>query len=587
MKKNTSILTKKLTREVLKKYFLLMILFFLLLIITISPVIIISESKKLEEKTEFISAQYEQTLTAIESQMNSFVTSTELDSLLQNYRNDPQKSSRELINQALQSYQSSFRQISYCMIEGPDNSFFSPFTNGLSPASTICREDPYYQNLKNAHYFSYYSRIYTPLEFYSEQYNSTFGNTIYTSRSLLKDDSRYIYTLFYKVDNLVSNCESARAEAFDSYCIINRNKERIYSISDTDTDLYSSDILNSIHTQKGKLYNVGGIYYYKNISYFGWTIITHISWFQLFSPLYSIVGILLIFFILVPLIFYRLIVSLNTQYLAPLSDLTDQISQYSAGQDIKTNIMTGDEIEVLSRSVDKMILKINAQIEDIKERERQNCITHYSLLATQIDPHFIYNTLNIINILARQNGQDDIVAINTALSKILRERFSVKATIFDEIENELDTLKQYCTIMKYRYQNNIHIDINAESGLLHEKIPKNLLLPIVENSFYHGLSNEDDFFRGNIDISIYSIDQRIVVEISDDGKGISKEKLDYIKENKWKSPDKDRTHIGLSNVYERLCFIYHDDFSFDISSTLGYGTTCSIVIPFYSKEMKL
>lgn len=126
-----------------------------------------------------------------------------------------------------------------------------------------------------------------------------------------------------------------------------------------------------------------------------------------------------------------------------------------------------------------------------------------------------------------------------------------------------------------------------ESGLLHEKIPKNLLLPIVENSFYHGLSNEDDFFSGNIDISIYSIDQKIVVEISDDGKGISKEKLDYIKENKWKSPDKDRTHIGLSNVYERLCFIYQDNFSFDISSTLGYGTTCSIVIPFHSKEMQL
>ncbi|HHV10981.1 MAG TPA: histidine kinase [Clostridiales bacterium] len=580
----TSILTKRLTKEVLRKYFLLMILFFFFLIVTICPVLSLNENIKNEENTNFIATQYEQTLNSIESQMSSLVSNSEISRLLKEYK-QPTPQSSALIEQELQQYISSFRQVHYCMIESPNGTLFSSFSNGASPASLLCQQDPYYQELKESKYYNYYSRIYTPGDFASDEYISDFGNTVFSAKSINEDGSRYIFTLFYNVDNLIANCESIQVRTFNSYFIMNRRKDTIYSSLDQRINPYSENILNTINSQSGQILTINGIYYYRNISYFGWTIITYMSWFEFFSSLYPIIGILLLCFLLIPLFFYKLIVSLNNQYLEPLSVLTNQISQYSAGQNIKTNIKTGDEIEILSYSIDKMIEKINAQIEDIKQQERQNCVTQYSLLATQIDPHFIYNTLNIINILARQNGQDDILAINTALSKILRERFSVKATIFDNLENEIDTIKQYCTIMKYRYQNHIYVDINAESSLLYHKIPKNLLLPIVENSFYHGLSNEDGIFQGNIDISIYSIKDKIIIEISDNGKGIPPEKLQYFKENQFKSPDVDRTHIGLSNVYQRLGFIYKDCFSFDISSSLGHGTTCSITIPFKDDEL--
>lgn len=580
MPKSTSILTKRLTRAVLRKYFTLMIIFFVFLLATICPILSFSESKKNEANTEFIAAQYEQTLTSIESHMNSFVSNSEISRLTKNYSNHPTSRTKALIEQELQQYLSCFRQIDYCMIENPEDELFSPFSNSISPASELCINDSYYQDLKEAKFYNYYSRIYTGSEFLSEKYVSDFGNTIFSAKSITSDESQYIYTLFYNVDNLISNCESLGEDEFDSYCIINRRKEILYQTPSIESStIYPDNFLSTISSQSKRKLTRQGMYYIRNISYFGWTIITYVSWIDFFSGLYPIVGILLVFFILVPLLFYKLIVSLNTQYLAPLSDLTSQISKYSAGQDVVTNISTGDEIETLSHSIDKMISKINTQIDDIKMQERKNCITQYSLLATQIDPHFIYNTLNIINILARQNGQNDILSINTALSKILKERFSVKATIFDSIENEIDTLEQYCTIMKYRYQNHINISINADSALLHQQIPKNLLLPIVENSFYHGLSYEDGIFQGNIDISIYSLDEHIVIEISDDGKGISPEKLEFFRQNQCQSPDNDRTHIGLSNVYQRLCFIYQENFTFDILSSLGYGTTCSISIP--------
>lgn len=267
-----------------------------------------------------------------------------------------------------------------------------------------------------------------------------------------------------------------------------------------------------------------------------------------------------------------------------MTTLSKCISTYSAGQTLILDIHTGDEIEQLCTTVNQMIEKINNQIEDIRRKEHENYITQYSLLATQIDPHFVYNALNIISIMARQSGQNDIIEVNTALSKILRERFSTKTSIFETIENCLDTIQQYHTIMKYRYKNSVQINISAETHTLPEKIPKNLLIPIIENAYYHGLTNEDGDIIGSIDISIYTIDNEIVIEISDDEIGIPQEKLSYLLEHNFQTIQNDRTHIGLSNVYERLSYIYHDQFSIHVDSTLGFGTTFSITIPKYDSS---
>lgn len=308
---------------------------------------------------------------------------------------------------------------------------------------------------------------------------------------------------------------------------------------------------------------------------------------MIFKEIFMILFIVLFFYILPPILFYINIVPTNQKYLAPLAELTSRISDYSAGNDLTLNICTGDEIEKLSTSINKMIEKINNQIEEIKRKEHENCIIHYSLLATEIDPHFIYNTLSIINSMARQIGQNDIVEVNTALGKILRERFSTRTSVFETISSTLETLQQYYTIMKYRYKNQVQININAETQILDEKLPKNLLIPIVENSYYHGLSNTTGEISGEIEINIYSLKNDIIIEISDDGVGMSEERLTFIKQHHFQSPETDRAHMGLSNVFERLSYIYHKDFNIDLSSKVGFGTTVSITIPKYQEAFEL
>jgi sensor histidine kinase YesM len=186
-----------------------------------------------------------------------------------------------------------------------------------------------------------------------------------------------------------------------------------------------------------------------------------------------------------------------------------------------------------------------------------------------------------VNVLARQNNTDAVVNINMALGKILRERLNVKSTIFETIQSELDTIHQYCIIMQYRYTNHVTISSSIDPHLLSEKIPKNILLPIVENAFYHGLTDEEGNIMGSIEISIYEMEHRINIEISDDGIGINREKLDEMKKRNYQIPNTDRSHIGLTNIYDRLQLVYQDKFEFDIESQLEFGTTFSISFPFY------
>ena len=409
---------------------------------------------------------------------------------------------------------------------------------------------------------------------------------MFTSRKLLIHNRPYIITAFYTVDDYLANSRTVLQNNFTDYIVTDRNLEVQYSSMASGGSKLQNRILSKVTDNDKPRYFSNGVLYYKRVISIGWDIITFSSWYVIFKEIFLILSVVLIFYFLPPVLFYINIIPTNQKFLQPLAALTKQIADYSAGQDLVLDIHTGDEIEQLGTSVNKMIIKINNQIEEIKRKEHENCITHYSLLATEIDPHFIYNTLSIINSMARQVGQNDIVEVNTALGKILRERFSTKTSVFETISSSLDTIQQYHTIMKYRYNNQVQISINAETIILREKIPKNLLIPIIENSYYHGLTNDTGNICGEIEVTIYSLSDEIVIEISDDGAGMSPERLQYIKNHHFQSPETDRAHIGFSNVYERLNYIYRNNFSIDLTSSLGFGTTVSITVPKYNETFE-
>lgn len=243
---------------------------------------------------------------------------------------------------------------------------------------------------------------------------------------------------------------------------------------------------------------------------------------------------------------------------------------------------TGDEIEDLSRVFSDTVDKVNRQAQSLVASEQEKAVTTYKLLTTQLDPHFVCNTMNIINILARQHRNDDIIAINSALRRILRERLNTSTGVFDTVQKEVDTLRQYMLIMNYRYENKVQMDYDIDPSVQECLIVKNVLQPLVENAFYHGLTNKSGDVSGSISVLIYSMEDRVVIEINDDGKGFDPILLRQIRENNFRVNRSDQlgdTHIGLENIYDRLKHIYNDCFSMEINSEVGFGSTIVLSLP--------
>ena len=282
------------------------------------------------------------------------------------------------------------------------------------------------------------------------------------------------------------------------------------------------------------------------------------------------------------------IVPANDKMLRPISLLRDQVKKFSIGDEPVRFFETEDEIGELSHSFYDMAVNINQQSSELSRKEYEKAVTYYKLLTTQLDPHFIYNTMNIINILARQGAYEDIIKVNTALTRVLRERLNTQNTTFENVSNEIVTLKQYQLIMDYRYHNQVKVEYDIDESILDKKIPKNILQPLVENAYYHGLSADTGEIQGNIEILIYPLEDELIVEISDDGKGFSEKRLMEIRENlKHATMHKEKeAHIGMENIYRRISYLYGDNFSMDIQSEEGHGSTIVLTFPLETEDSR-
>ena len=259
------------------------------------------------------------------------------------------------------------------------------------------------------------------------------------------------------------------------------------------------------------------------------------------------------------------------------------MNDYELGREIPRIQRTGDEAEVISCSINKMIHKIDQQAASLIAQERKNAITEYMIWQAQLDPHFVSNAMNIVNALSRQGAVKYVVCMTTALMRMLRAQLNTSQSIFNTVEKEVEILKEYVLIMRYRWRNLIHVNYEISDRVMDHPILRNVLQLLVENSLVHGfLENQSTEKRveGNIDIVVYVSGGRFIIEVSDDGNGIEPDILKQLRENKFElKKDRDRKHVGLRNIYERLSFLWPEQFEMEIQSMQGNGTTVMISVP--------
>ncbi len=275
---------------------------------------------------------------------------------------------------------------------------------------------------------------------------------------------------------------------------------------------------------------------------------------------------------------------LMRRQLKPLGRFSEMMKELSTGNlNMVSDIRTSDELESLSQAFNTMAQQLRYHIartvEDEKDKER----LRYSLLISQINPHFVCNTLNIMTYLARQKQPDDIVVVNSALIKILRDSLRIDDVQFlDKVSHEMDIVDQNVTIQHFRYGDQFSVTWDVEEDALQQLIPKSLIQPLVENALFHGLLPcEDPDFFGRICISIRLEGANIRIEVTDNGIGMSLERLNQVR--RWISDGSDirGCHVGLRNIIGRMNYLYgsrHGQRRLEISSGPAGGTQIVILL---------
>jgi len=263
-----------------------------------------------------------------------------------------------------------------------------------------------------------------------------------------------------------------------------------------------------------------------------------------------------------------------TRPLQKLNIVTQQVAEGNLA--VRSDVQTGDEVGVLSDSLNTMIDKINALLEQVTKEQIRLRKAEFELLQSQINPHFLYNTLDAIIWLAEAGEQKKVVSMVRSLSEFFRTSLNRgKDIIF--IKEELLHVRSYLEIQQVRYQDILNYEIDVPEELDKYLIPKITIQPLVENALYHGIKNKRG--TGKIVIKGRKENQKLIIEIADDGIGISKERLWQVNDGIRKKVLTGKDIYGLYNVNERIRLNFGEEYGIQIESVYGEGTRVQVILP--------
>ncbi|MBS6395769.1 MAG: histidine kinase [Clostridiales bacterium] len=227
-----------------------------------------------------------------------------------------------------------------------------------------------------------------------------------------------------------------------------------------------------------------------------------------------------------------------------------------------------DELSFLSDNIDGMVTEIQLLLEQRQKSEARKRELELKILQYQINPHFLFNTLNTLRLVAQMN-QDKVVAEGIrSLSELLKNTL-INDQEFITIQEEIANLKHYFSIQAIRYAGSFHVNYDIPEEISSFLVPKLILQPLAENSVLHGSYNDGTIME--IYISCHFTDKDILLEVRDEGKGFDM--------NDRAAVPKGLGGIGSRNVNDRIHLYFSDDYGLTITSSPGRGTCCRILIP--------
>ena len=258
-----------------------------------------------------------------------------------------------------------------------------------------------------------------------------------------------------------------------------------------------------------------------------------------------------------------------------LSQVTDEIAKGNLS--VRANVNTGVEATALSNSMNAMIDKINELLEQVTTEQIRLRKAEFELLQAQINPHFLYNTLDAIIWLAEAGEQKRVVGMVRNLSDFFRTSLNQGKDI-NSIKEEMLHVKSYLEIQHVRYQDILSYDIEVPESLYIYSIPKITIQPLVENALYHGIKNKRGM--GHISIRGQAGEKDFTITVTDDGIGIDETRLMQVQSGIQNKVLTGKDFYGLYNVCERIRLNFGEEYGIFIESVYGEGTSVRVILPY-------
>lgn len=260
----------------------------------------------------------------------------------------------------------------------------------------------------------------------------------------------------------------------------------------------------------------------------------------------------------------------------PLRTLQKNMKQVQGGNfGIRLDVASSDEVGQLTQSFNQMTDQIESLVNDVYKSEIIRKEAQLKALHSQINPHFLYNTLDSMNAIAVLER----VPLLSRMSKMLADMFRYSISQGEQVialRDELNQVKRYVDIQRIRYDDKFNLSLNIPDHLLGYRIPKLTLQPIVENAIYHGLEMIPG--EGIISITMFESEDSTIIEVFDNGSGIPLDRLGLIRSGLQAKIDYS-DHLGIANVQERLQLHFGSEYGIALDSTPGVGTTVTYRLP--------
>lgn len=282
---------------------------------------------------------------------------------------------------------------------------------------------------------------------------------------------------------------------------------------------------------------------------------------------------LTIIFLIVMILLFLCSILVSRSVTEPVHRLTEAMKEVEDGKwNVNLDIKGKDEIACLSRSFDQMVKKIHSLVLKTAQGEREKRTAELRILQAQINPHFLYNTLDTLQFKAYDTNDKEMVDMIRSLSTFFRISLS-KGKELIPLEKELEHVKSYLTIQKIRFQDvlSYEFDIQAEGSFL---VLKLILQPLAENAIQHGIRPKLE--PGWIHIRVWQQGDNLIMEVEDNGVGITEERLRRLKQELKEGTA--RESYGLVNVNNRIRLLYGQDSGVVIESEEGKGTCVRVVL---------